>query len=322
MRFLFALAALTLLATFSPPGTYRPAPPPAVSLVRFEPVALDAGDADRRRLGLLTFLGGWRLTSNDPRFGGLSSLHVEGGEALAFSDSGWMIRFPLPAGSGEATGHIQALADGPGAATRKSLRDIESMAVDGDLVWLGFERRNAIWRYDRRSWRAQSGAAPPEMRRWPANRGAEAMVRFPDRRFLVLAEGHGHGGPALLFDGDPAVAGTPAIEMRYQPPDGYRATDEALLPDGRILVLNRRWRLLEGLSAKLTLLHGRLAPGATLRGEEVADFHRPVTFDNMEGISVTSEGGRTIIWLTSDDNYSPLQRTLLLKFALDQVPRE
>ena len=317
MRFLLALAALLLLATFSPPGTYRPAPPPAVSLIRFEAVPLDAGDPGRRRLGRLTFLGGWRLTSNDPRFGGLSSLHVEAGEALAFSDSGWMIRFPLPGGSDEVRGHIQAVADGPGAAVRKSLRDIESMAVDGNRVWLGFERRNAIWRYNRRSWHAETGAAPPDMRHWPANRGAEAMVRFPDGRFLVLAEGHGHGGPALLFAGDPAVEGTPVTVMRYQPPDGYRATDAALLPDGRILVLNRRWRLLEGLSAKLTLLHGRLSPGAMLRGEEVADFHRPVTFDNMEGLSVTREGGRTIVWMTSDDNYSPLQRTLLMKFVLE-----
>jgi hypothetical protein len=105
--------------------------------------------------------------------------------------------------------------------------------------------------------------------------------------------------------------------MRYLPPDGYRATDAALLPDGRILVLNRRWRLLEGLSAKLMLLRGRLAPGALLRGLEIADFHRPVTLDNMEGLSVTEEGGRIIVWLTSDDNYSPLQRTLLMKFALE-----
>jgi hypothetical protein len=317
MRVPIALAALVLLATFSPPGTYRPAPPPARSLVRFAPVPLDTGDPDRRRLGRLVFLGGWRLASNDPRFGGLSSLHVEGGEALAFSDSGWMVRFPLPGARAAVEGHIQAVADGPGAATRKSLRDIESMAVAGNRVWLGFERRNAIWRYDRRSWRAETGAAPPEMRNWPANRGAEAMVRFPDGRFLVLAEGHGHGGPALLFAGDPAVPGTPVAVMRYQPPDGYRATDAALLPDGRILVLNRRWRLLEGLSAKLVLLHGRLVPGGLLRGEEIADFHRPVTFDNMEGLSVTREGGRTILWMTSDDNYSPLQRTLLMKFALE-----
>src|SRR3954465_12274274 len=125
MRVPIALAALILLATFSPPGSYRPAPPPAVSLVRFAPVPLDAGDPERRRLGRLLFLGGWRLDSNDPRFGGLSSLHVEGGEALAFSDSGWMIRFPLPRGGGAVRGHIQGLADGPGAAKRKSQRDIE-----------------------------------------------------------------------------------------------------------------------------------------------------------------------------------------------------
>jgi len=318
MRFLFALAALFLLGTFSPPGTYRPAPPPAVSFVRFEPVPLDSGDPERRRLGRLTFLGGWRLSSNDPRFGGLSSLHVEGGEALAFSDSGWMIRFPLPSAGAEVKGEIRLVADGPGAAARrKALRDVESMAVAGNHVWLGFERRNVIWRYDRRSWRSETGAAPSEMRAWSANRGAEAMVRFPDGRFLVIAEGSGHGGPALLFAGDPAVEGTPVTQMRYQPPDGYRTTDAALLPDGRILIVNRRWRLLEGLSAKLSLLRGRLAPGAVLHSEEVADFHRPVTFDNMEGLSVTREGGRTIVWLTSDDNYSPLQRTLLMKFALE-----
>ncbi|MDB5694057.1 MAG: esterase-like of phytase family protein [Alphaproteobacteria bacterium] len=317
MRVLFALAALLFLATFSPPGTYRPEPPPPVSWVRFEPLPLDAGDPARTRLGGLRFLGAWRLASNDPRFGGLSSLHVEGGEAMGFSDAGWLIRFPLPRGGGPVRGEVRALADGPAASKRKSERDIESMAVAGDEMWLGFERRNVVWRYGRRSRHAESGAWPSGMRRWPANRGAEAMLRFPDGRFLVLSEGNGSGGPALLFAGDPAVEGTPALALRYQPPDGYRATDAALLPDGRILVLNRRWRLLEGLSAKLTLLRGRLAPGAVLRGIEVADFHRPVTVDNMEGLSVTREGGRTVVWLVSDDNYSPLQRTLLMKFALE-----
>jgi hypothetical protein len=34
----------------------------------------------------------------------------------------------------------------------------------------------------------------------------------------------------------------------------------------------------------------------------------------MEGLAVTQEGGRTIVWLASDDNLLPLQRTLLLKF--------
>ena len=42
----------------------------------------------------------------------------------------------------------------------------------------------------------------------------------------------------------------------------------------------------------------------------------PAAIDNMEALSVTRERGRTILWIASDDNFSPLQRTLLLKFAL------
>jgi hypothetical protein len=48
--------------------------------------------------------------------------------------------------------------------------------------------------------------------------------------------------------------------------------------------------------------------------EEVAAFDPPLTRDNMEGLAVTQEAGRTILWISSDDNLIPLQRTLLLKF--------
>jgi len=49
----------------------------------------------------------------------------------------------------------------------------------------------------------------------------------------------------------------------------------------------------------------------------IARFEPPVTSDNYEGLSVTIENGRPIIWIVSDDNYSLWQRTLLLKFALN-----
>jgi len=39
--------------------------------------------------------------------------------------------------------------------------------------------------------------------------------------------------------------------------------------------------------------------------------------DNMEGLSVhRSAGGETILTLISDDNFSAVQRTLLLQFTL------
>ena len=76
--------------------------------------------------------------------------------------------------------------------------------------------------------------------------------------------------------------------------------------------------LLEGFSARLGLAAApALEAGSVLAGEEVASLRRPLTVDNMEGVSVTVEHGRTIVWLVSDDNFFPLQRTLLMKFALD-----
>ncbi len=39
--------------------------------------------------------------------------------------------------------------------------------------------------------------------------------------------------------------------------------------------------------------------------------------DNMEGLSVTQNGkGETLITIVSDNNFSALQRTVLLRFAL------
>jgi hypothetical protein len=311
MRILFALAALILLGTFAPPSLQRPQRPPAQTWLSFEAVPLQAGDPRTTRVGRLAYVGGWSVTSNDLRVGGISAIDVDRGEVIAFSDAGSRILFPLPRDGRP----VRASIDAPAGPKRD--RDVESMAVSGDRVWIGLERRNMVVRYDRRSWRSDAAAAPGAMRRWRANRGPEAMLRLPDGRFLVFSEGSGGPSEALLFAGDPALEATPALRLRYRPPRGYRVTDADILPDGRALFLNRRVRLLEGMSAKLTLARlDRLKAGGLIEGEEIAHLQRPMTVDNLEAVSVGREGGRTIVWLASDDNFNPLQRSLLLKFAL------
>jgi hypothetical protein len=319
VRFLVLLAAAFLLATFAPLDLQRTNPPPPVTLISFEPVRLYESPDAPSRLGALRFLGGWHLTSNDHRFGGLSALYVEGGEATAFSDSGWVVDFPLPGRGGRARGRINRLEEGPpGSADDKSNRDVEAAVVRSADLWVAYERANEVWRYRRDGLRALGSFRPRAIARWSGNSGAEAMLRLADGRFLLFAEGKGGDSEAALFSSDPAAPGSAAIALRYRPPEGFRITDAALLPDGRILFLNRRVRLLEGFTAKLTVARlPPLAEGAVIgAGDEVATFDGAVTRDNFEALSVTSEGGRTIVWIASDDNYSPLQRTLLLKFAL------
>lgn len=325
MRILPPLMCLPLLATFAPPGLFSMPLLPERAGLAAAPVPLDEEAPSRRRLGRLDYLGGWALTSNDPRFGGISAIHVAEDGVLALSDAGSVMRFNL-SGTGPADLSIRALADGPGSADIKADRDSESMLVDGKRAWIGFEGRNAVWRYSVATWKSEARAAPRAMRKWPSNSGSEAMLRFPDGRFLVFSEGR--RGPegsteVLLFGSDPAEPGAKAKRLGYRAPDGYKITDAALLPDGRILFLNRRFTILEGVSAKLTV--GSLpkaGEGNIFSGVELAAFVRPVTVDNMEALSVTREGERTVVWIASDDNFSALQRTLLLKFALNESEDE
>lgn len=320
VRALFLAGALLLLATVTPPGP-RPSPPsPGDGVIAAARVPLDAGDPRRRRVGSLRFLEGWSLTSADDRFGGISGLHVEAGAVTAISDVGVVMRFPLPGARRRLPVRFDPLVEGPGPRIAKSNRDSEALAIAGDRLWVLFERYNMVWRYDRHSLRARSAARPAALRPWGGNRGAEALVALADRRFLILLEGRDDDRPfsdAALVAGDPSLPGAPAIRLRYRRPPGHRATDAARLPDGRILVVNRRFRLLEGMSAVLVVVDpAGMEDGATLEGREIARLAPPLIVDNMEALSVTREGGRNIVWMASDDNFSPLQRTLLLKFEL------
>ena len=319
MRTLLALAALPLLATFAPFHLYRDPPVPARATIAFKRIALDREDPRRIKLGDLTFLGGWEVSSNDPRFGGISAMHVGEGGVLAISDSGSIIEYALPGQPPRLSIRPLPLGPGPGG---KLDRDSEALAVHGGTAWIGFERHNAVWRYDLPGWRAEADSEPRAMRKWPGNQGSEAMVRLRDGRFLVFSEQRlrpDGSSEVILFDGDPAVPGTRTASLGYRAPAKYRITDAALLPDGRLLFLNRRFSLLHGISAKLTVSDlPRLSAGSVLTGSEIAHFDQPTNVDNMEALSVVRETGRTIVWIGSDDNFTALQRTLLLKFALDQ----
>ncbi|WP_419826567.1 esterase-like activity of phytase family protein [Sphingomonas sp.] len=321
------LALVALLAALAPvPLAFRAAGGSPVARV----VPLDARDPARRDVGRLHYLGGWRLTGRDRRFGGISSMTIEDGAFTLLSDTGVVTRLRL-ARDGTVTDYaIHALPNGPGAAWRKINRDSESSTYDpaSGHVWAGFETRNEIWRYTKGFAAADGHVAPAAMAGWPDNEGAEAMVRLRDGRFLVFAETKqrpDHGGHlVLMFPGDP-VAGAVPFEFGFHGPYGYAPTDAAELPDGRVIVLMRRFSPGRGLlagalgfSGALIVIDPREArPDGTVAVDQVAEFAPPLTVDNMEALAVERRDGRTILWIASDDNFFVLQRTLLLAFALD-----
>jgi hypothetical protein len=156
------------------------------------------------------------------------------------------------------------------------------------------------------------------MQDWPANRGAEALIRLRDGRFIVIAESVDEGiHPALLFSGDPVEKGSVVSRFTYRPPVGYRVTDGVQLADGRLAMLHRSISLPNGFAAKIGLLPlASLAPDKTVESRIIATLASPLLVDNLEGIATEEKDGNSFIWLISDNNFFVLQRTVLMKFRL------
>ncbi|HEY0527037.1 MAG TPA: esterase-like activity of phytase family protein [Stellaceae bacterium] len=271
----------------------------------------------------LVFRGALKLTAEDPRFGGLSGLAVDpAGRALSVSDNGHFVAFDLvEEGQGDlvgvANGWIETMRAPDGHLLRRTReRDAEELVLlpDGTRLVV-FERNVRLGWFPPDSARASRMAPLPGLVP-PTNTAIEAMVRFADGRLLLIAEGQGEERGGIRD----AWIGTPGHwePLAYVPEHGFDVSGAALLPDGDLLVLERAASVFQGFRNRLTRVPGRaIRPGARLQGKELLRLVPPYLTDNFEGVAARREAdGRTAVYLVSDDNYMPFQRTLLLKFDL------
>lgn len=315
------LAVLIFLAIGPAPG--RVVRFPAIDLtqrVSAYPLAYPAG-----RTGVLRFERGWRLESPHSFFGGFSALAVTAPERfLLVGDNGYWTQLRLGEDGAVSDLRITGLPSVKGSTRRKSQSDVEALyrdPADGRL-WVALEGIDQVWRFDPAFEHIESRARLPEPH-WPANRGAEAMTRLADGRMVIFSEDaddDSRGREALIFTGDPAVAGARTQRFYYDGEGKGLVSDAVTLPDGRLLLVHRRLGFAPVFTTILALVEpDDIRPGATVRSRAIGRVPKPLA-DNYEGAAITVERGRTILWLVSDDNQNRWQRTLLLKFELADLP--
>ncbi|MFN7175399.1 MAG: esterase-like activity of phytase family protein [Thermaurantiacus sp.] len=331
------LGSLAGLAVGAAAALYAAGPPLHQGVV--EPLAIttnsipmDLKNPARERIGRLVYRGGLELRSRDRRFGGISALLWEEacGRILAATDTGaWIALEPSEEAdrlTGITAAWIAPIRDERGRpAASKAQADAEALARKEDTVFVWFEQDHRVQRYEGLSACAPESLAaaasdvsrPQAMRGWPRNGGAEA-VSLVGRDLLVLAEQAQAGdGTMDAFLWSPTT-GTER-PLAHRPPSGFQATGMDAVPGSdRQLILYRRFTPLEGVSAIVAELRPDTSPipGTVLEVTEIARFMPPLAVDNMEGIAVRHDGDRLFLYLASDDNFNPLQRTLLLKFEL------
>jgi len=98
----------------------------------------------------------------------------------------------------------------------------------------------------------------------------------------------------------------------------FDVSDAVLLRSGDLLVLERKFSLLTGIVIRIRRIPLKsVAPGAVVDGPAIFEADLGQEIDNMEGIDAhVTEDGDTVLTMVSDDNFSLLQRTLLLQFTL------
>jgi hypothetical protein len=262
--------------------------------------------------------GVWEYRSEGQKFGGFSALLPLGAGGLrAFSDRGYRITLTTPDQPEPSQGmNRQQVSRG----REYDLTDAEAATRDpaSGAYWVAYEQVHAIQR--------STIASHPDAVRdledivdWPSNAGIEAMVRLADGRFVILPEG---GKRGLMFRRDPVEGDAPEAFRFVSPAAGYKATDLAQLPDGRLMVLMRRV-VMPSRSAwppfsTLLALGPPPQPGGTFAPQITLRLDSAIPRENYEGLAVREGAdGRVEVWLIADDNFSAFQRTLLAKLLFN-----
>jgi hypothetical protein len=169
--------------------------------------------------------------------------------------------------------------------------------------------------------RASIVPTPPGIAKLPNNKGLEALA-FAPRGTKLAGTLIAFSERGLDADGNLKaflIGGPMPGEFSVQRRDDFDISDCTVLPGGDILLLERRFSLLRGGIA-MRLRHLRLAdikPGALVDGPQLFEADMGYNIDNMEGISThRTAAGDLILTMISDDNFSFLQRTILLQFKL------
>ena len=222
------------------------------------------------------------------------------------------------------------LSDESGDPLRGRARDAEGLALahcgPKPEFWVSFEQHPRVARYDGAGRFLARLPVPKRLAHAlagiPANSGLEALTNHPAFGLVAGLEYPAQGLPAQILD-----IGGDAAAWRYPPVASKGAlVGFDTLPDGRLLALERRflspWK---PLIISLQVLE--LPPPArgdaqpTPRAALLARFSSTDAWpvDNFEALALDADGG---LFLLSDDNANPRQKTLLVYLKLRLPPAQ
>lgn len=288
--------------------------------------------SSQTRFGQLEFIGGLEMTSSNALFGAVSAIRFrpDGASFVAVMDTGHWLEGAV---TRDAAGKLSGLTDltatpmadrSRAVGLEKWKVDSEGLALRQGEVIVSYEQSHRIDIYPDPGFSVSGpvGSVPlpfpaTELR---SNGGLETVAVSPADSPLggaavTVSERSVDKADNLLagiLDGPMKGAFT---VVRTEP---YAVTDGAFLPDGDLLLLERRFNFASGLGMRIRRIPGAtIRPGAVVDGDVILEADMGYQIDNMEGLDVVAgPNGDISVIVVSDDNHSILERNLMLEFRL------
>ncbi len=282
----------------------------------------------------LEYVAGYHLTSDDPRFGGISGIEtLDNGSLLSITDQGDFLWIGMDEYDHlqPVSAQISAIRDTNGTPyDSKRAADSEGLAVSNGLALVSFEQDHRIEAFDLETCGSNARASrildldldKHGVEKISPNGGMEALALTGDGGLIL--------GIETLIDGASQVSISPKGKMadfkhRLNAGGNKKMTGSDFLAqsdtEGDLYSLHRHYNPVTGTYIRLLQTHVQLDENDEYQlGEpkELLYLKPPGITDNFEGITVRrEENGIIRLFIVSDDNFSPKQRSLFLIFNVE-----
>ena len=265
-------------------------------------------------------VGFLNIDRNEKDYGGFSGIVTQNGgsEALVVTDKSFFFVLELQRDEDDnLTGYSVVrkgqILSSKGERLNGRNTDSESIVVDeNNNYYISFESNHRIMMHAEVEGKGVFVPKHPMFRKLSVNKGIEALAIDADNRLIAIPEKPPLGIPDIpIF----RLQNNKWEIIKYvKINDNFLVTDAEILPQGLLLILERKFSWTQGFKTRFRLI-----------SLDKFDNTEPITvftstanqFDNLEGVALwRDKKGEMRILTVSDDNFHPLQQSEIREFFL------
>ena len=288
-----------------------------VLLILFVTIPTLKADVKKWQLEQVGFLN---IDRNEKDYGGFSGLVIsnKGTEALVVTDKSFFFVLELRRDENDILTGYSVIRKGrilssKGEHLNGRNTDSESIVIDeNNNYYISFESNHRIMMHAEVGGKGVFVPKHPMFRKLSVNKGIEALAIDADNRLIAIPEKPPLGIsdiPIFRLQNDKWE-----IIKHVKINDNFLVTDAEILPEGLLLILERKFSWTQGFKTRFRLI-----------SLDKFDNTEPITvftstanqFDNLEGVTLwRDKKGEMRILTVSDDNFHPLQQSEIREFFL------